>query len=173
MRWVLFISGALLGGAASALANNQEGLYGSEELGRPPIAGEDSISMRLSARAADLEVREKAFEVQVADLKAEEERVRAELARNEAVRDEIRELIESLDERHSEQLLSQIKVFEKMRGAQAAAVLSATDEPTALAIIQGMRPDKAAKIIGAMAPNKAATLTEKLTDHPMTGMKLP
>lgn len=173
MRWMLLLSGVLLGAAASALAANQEGLYGYEELGRAPISGEESIARQLSDRAADLDARERAFEAQAADLKAEESRIRDELARSEAIREEIRGLIEDLDSRHTEQLAGQIQVFEKMRGAQAAAVLAKTDEPTALAILQGMRADKAARVIGAMPPDKAATLTEKLTDHPMTGMKLP
>jgi flagellar motility protein MotE (MotC chaperone) len=177
MRLVLFISGCLLGGAASALAANQassqEGLYGSSELDRPAIDGEASVASRLADKAAALAAQERTLEARSADLTAEQQRIRADIERNEAIRGELEALIENLDARHADQVREQVKVYEKMRGAQAAAVLQETDEDTALAILQGMRPDKSARVLGEMNPTRAARLTERLSAHPLSGAKLP
>lgn len=173
MRLILFISGCLLGGAASALAANQEGLSSSQELGRPALEGEASVASRLSDRAAALAAQEKSLQAQGEDLAAEKERIRADIARNEAIREALGELIADLDARHAEQVRGQVKVYEKMRGPQAAAVLERADQEVALAIIQGMRADKSARVLGAMKPEIAARLTERLSAHPLADAQLP
>ena len=173
MRIALFISGLLVGIMATALANSPDGLYGSVERGVSSIRGEEAVASRLADKASALDAREKSLDARSADLEAEKERILSDIERSEAIRVEILALIETLDARNAEQVLSQVKVFEKMRGAQAAAVLELTDETIALAILQGMRPDKSAKILAAMNPETAARLTEKLSTHPLTGVELP
>ncbi len=173
MRLFLFFAGCLLGGMASSFAANQDGFSSSEDLGRPALDGESSVATRLSDRAAALAALEKSLDAQGQDLAVERERIRADIARNEAIREELSVLIADLDARNAEQVLGQVKVYEKMRGPQAAAVLELTDQEIALAIIQGMRPDKSARVLSAMNPEIAARLTEELSAHPLSEVDLP
>ena len=173
MRAILFISGCLFGGAASALASNQDGLYGSAEMGQRAVQGEASVASHLSDKASALAAQEKSLTARSADLEAEKSRVLEDIERNDVIRMEIRDLVQQLDERHGDQVQSQVKVYEKMRGTQAAAVLAQTDIEVALPIIQGMRPDKSARVLGAMEPSRAARITERLNAHPLAGAELP
>ena len=161
---MIFLVGTTVGVAASAAA--QEGLYSSGELGRRALPGEDAVAEQLERKERALSSREASIAAKEEQLRTAETSLREDIARNEAFRNEIQSLLDELDARQTAEVSRQVKVFEKMRGGQAAGILSAASEEDALLLLRGMRPDRAAKILAAMDPRKAAQLTEKLNDNP-------
>ena len=99
-------------------------------------------------------------------LRESEDQIRGDLAKSEALRDEISTLLDKINAAHDDEIARQIKVYEKMRGSQAAHILSEMEMDTVVPILRGMRADKAAKILAAMTPRKAAAISERLNEDP-------
>lgn len=165
-QWILpFGVGAVFALTADTFAQDA-GLYSSAELGRRSLPGEAAISDQLLEESRALDARERSIAAKEELLRGSETRLRDQVAGNQRLRDEIVTLLERLDAERDEEISRQIKVYEKMRGTQAAPILSEMDEDIVLPILRGMRADKAAKILAAMTPKVAANLSERLNEDP-------
>lgn len=165
-NWLVpFALGILVAMTATSFAQDA-GLYSSEELGRVPLPGEQSVSEQLQQERRELDARERNIAQKEALLRESEDHIRGELAKSEALRDEISTLLDKINAAHEDEIARQIKVYEKMRGSQAAPILSEMEMDTVVPIIRGMRADKAAKILAAMTPRKAAAISERLNEDP-------
>ncbi len=171
---IILVFGVMMGVAATAMAAelNQDGLYTGGEQGRRLVPGEDAIVVRLERKARELEARELMLNDQRSELDAAEARLREEIAQKETLRVQIQDLLDTLDARQSAQIKESIKSFEKMRGAKAAKILTETREDVSLELLRGMKATSVSKILAEMDPRKAARLTEKLSEHPASGLDL-
>jgi flagellar motility protein MotE (MotC chaperone) len=165
-NWLIpFVLGGLVVLTANSFAQDA-GLYSSEELGRVPLPGEQAVSVQLEQERRELDARERNLAQKEALLRESEDHIRGEITKSETLRDEITALLDKINAAHGDEIGRQIKVYEKMRGSQAAPILSAMETDTVIPILRGMRADKAAKILAAMSPKKAAALSERLNADP-------
>jgi len=142
------------------------GLYSSEERGLRALPGEAAIAEQLMRAQRELDAREMTVVAKEEHLRESATELEQKMTENQRLRDEITALLEKLDEAHVEEVTRQIKVYEKMRGPQAAPILSEMDDDIVVPILRGMRADKAAKILAAMNPKTAAKLSERLNEDP-------
>ncbi len=110
-------------------------------------------------------------------LKKEEERLRAirkdveeRIEKYTKILGRIEESLKTLETSRNERLDHLVKVYEAMPPEDAAARLSAMDEPTATRILFRMKSKKAGAVMAVMEPQKAATITESIT---RTAKKFP
>lgn len=167
---VPFGIGMLVAFTADTFAQDA-GLFSSDELNRTPLPGEDAIALQLQQQQRMLDNREETIERKERQLQEAEERLRGDLAESQALREEIQTLLDQLDAVHSDEIARQIKVYEKMRGSQAAPILTEMETAVVVPILRGMRADKAAKIMAAMDPAVAANLSELLNLSPIAELE--
>lgn len=166
-NWIVpFLVGAAFMMTADIFAQDA-GLYSSEELGRRSLPGEDAIAAQLIQERRNLDARERSISAKEDAMRASEAELRDAVAKNEKLRDEIAALLDTIDQAHAEEVARQIKVYEKMRGSQAAPILAEMDDDFVVPILRGMRPDKAAKVLAAMPAKVAAGLSEQLNADPL------
>ena len=124
------------------------------------------MSHLLQKKKASLDRRERTIKARETDLKAAEERVKLELEKLTKIRNEIRESMKDLDENQVEEVKRLVKMFEKMRGKKAAAILEATDQDVVVEVLRRIKPKQAGDAMAAMDPTVAAKLAEKLSEFP-------
>ena len=119
--------------------------------------------------AADLKRRQEAIERREAELDIREqvfatakERLLVQIDRMEALRDEIASLIEEVDAAEEERLRQLVKVYETMKGKQAAAIFDRLDPNVLLKVAARMREAKLAAIMAKMEAPRARHLTAQL-----------
>ena len=132
--------------------------------------GEIELLQRLRERRAELEERERRLELREAVLETAGTRLGAQIERLEALRADIQAELERRAAEADERLQSLIKIYEKMKPKDAAAIFDCLEMPVLVAVAGGMREAKAAPIIAAMDRDKAERLTRRLAErqHPLT-----
>jgi len=117
----------------------------------------DAVRMRdeLAAERQELEKKE-------AELAAREKALTEELAKIEAVRDEIQAVSGASTAKNEEKIAKLVETFESMSPKSAAQVISNIDEILARDALARLSSAKVGKILAAMDVSKSARLTESL-----------
>lgn len=124
------------------------------------------MSHLLQKKKASLDRRERTIKAREADLESAEERVKAELEKLTNIRNEIRESMKELDANQLEEVGRLVKMFEKMRGKKAAAILEQTDKEVVVEVLRRIKPKQAGDALAAMTPKFAAEIAEQLSEFP-------
>ena len=124
------------------------------------------MSHLLQKKKASLDRRERTIKAREADLESAEERVKAELEKLTKIRNEIRESMKELDTNQLEEVGRLVKMFEKMRGKKAAAILEQTDPEVVVEVLRRIKPKQAGDAMSAMTPAFAAKIAEQLSEFP-------
>lgn len=124
--------------------------------------GEIELLQRLSERREALDARERELELRAAALATAEGRLRDQIARLEELRAALEAQLDKRAAVEEERLASLIKIYERMRPKDAAAIFDRLEMPVLLEVVGGMREAKSAPVIAAMDPAKAQRLTTEL-----------
>jgi flagellar motility protein MotE (MotC chaperone) len=124
------------------------------------------MSVLLQKKKEALDRRERSVKAREADMVAAEERIKLELERVEQVRNQMREAMQGLDAKQLEEVKRLVKMFEKMRGKKAAAILEQTERDVAVEVLRRMRDKQAGETLSQMKPDTAAELAEIISQFP-------
>ncbi len=113
----------------------------------------------LSRRSNALDERETA-------LQELEQGVASEIARLEALRAELIELLVGQRSALKQRVAKLSRMVDQMKAKEAAELLSGIDQGVALQVLQKIKPKQAGKVLGAMAPAKAQDLADRLAELP-------
>lgn len=125
--------------------------------------GLQRLASELKARDRAIARRERTVDQRESDVAAAEALLAARVEELTALRLELEETLDRAEEVQDARMLGLVKMTEKMRDKQAAAVLSEVDTDLAVEVLDKMNRAKAGKALAAMDPKHAAKLAEKLT----------
>ena len=131
--------------------------------------GAEAIMDLLEQKDRGLERREATLEAREADLRAAESELQSRLTELKAVRDNIQDMLQQLDERQEKRVTSLVKMMEAMRDKQAALILNEAEDAVALEVLLRMNVAKAGKALAKMDPARAAFFAEKMGRAPLAG----
>ncbi|MBI1273653.1 MAG: hypothetical protein GC131_06185 [Alphaproteobacteria bacterium] len=134
--------------------------YNSADLSK----GEVEILKQLSQRRRQLDEREQEMQTRGALLQATEQRVDQKIREMEQLRTQLEGLITTVDEERVAELNNLVKIYESMKPAEAARILSNLDMSILLGVIRSMKPVKSAPILAEMTPERAKDITTALTE---------
>ena len=171
MKQILFMLFALgLVGSILASAVAQDVAAPSQQmagLDSPEPQDCDSVmSVLLQKKKEALDRRERSIKARESDIQAAESRIAEELTKLEQVRNEMRQAMQDLDAQQLEEVERLVKMFEKMRGKEAAAILEEADREVAVEVLRRMREKQAGEALSAMTPDVAAELAEIISQFP-------
>lgn len=133
-----------------------------------PDRGKEEV-MRLLARKERLLIeRERLVEKKEADLRAAQVEVEDRIEELQGLRDEVRAQLAELDEDREARITHLVKMFESMRGKQAAGVLEKTEPDIALEVLERMKKDQAGKVLAAMDPTIAGQFASVIGEAALT-----
>ena len=164
---IIFIIGVILGVVASAVASSSQtgGVFGNEVMERQECEG--AVSVLLQRKKEALDRRERTIISRESDIDAAEKRLKVQFDELQSLRDELREQMKGMDEQQKQEIAEVVKMLQKMRGKQSAAILESTELEIAVEVVRLMDRAKAGAALSAMNPVKAAEITEELTKHPI------
>ncbi len=113
---------------------------------------------QLDARAAALDERE-------ALLKASEAQFGQKAAELNALRDEIKNLLASIQTREDDQTKSLVALYEKMKPKEAAVIFNTMDPAVLMTIAGNMKETKLSPVMAVMDAKKAQLITAKLAER--------
>ena len=168
MLFALGLVGSILASAVAqdvaAPAQQMAGLNSVE-----PQDCDSVMSVLLQKKKESLDRRERSIKARESDIQAAEARITEELAKLEQVRNEMRQAMQDLDAQQLEEVERLVKMFEKMRGKKAAAILEETEREVAVEVLRRMREKQAGEALSAMTPDVAAELAEIISQFPYKG----
>ncbi|MFK7930877.1 MAG: MotE family protein [Myxococcota bacterium] len=121
------------------------------------------LARQVEARSRSLDRRERNMTSRVEDLERAEQDLAARVVELTAAREALEALLEKTDQLEEDRLAGLVKMTEKMRDKQAAALFVELDAKLAVKVIDRMNRTKAGRALAVMEPAKAARLAEKLT----------
>lgn len=116
----------------------------------------------LSKRRNDLDAREQDLEMRSRLLEATEKRVEAKIADLKALEGRVKGLLVQHENQENEKLGSIVKVYEKMKPADAARILEGLNMSIQIDVAQRMSELRMAPIMAKMTPKAAQKLTTQL-----------
>ena len=138
-----------------------------------PRAGEAGCSDEEILVLRDLRHRDRllarrstALDERAAALSELEQGVAAEIARLEALRAEILNLLGGQRSALKQRVAKLSRMVDQMKSKDAAELLAGIDEGVALQVLQKIKPKQAGKILGAMPPETAQDLADRLAELP-------
>lgn len=121
-----------------------------------------TVLKQLSERRRTLDAREKQIEQREALLKAANDELAKKYGELDAVRTEIKKLLDIQSEEEEARLASLVKVYEGMKPQQAAAILNTMDTTVLMQVMGRMSERKLSPVMAAMNPDKAREVTINL-----------
>jgi flagellar motility protein MotE (MotC chaperone) len=131
-----------------------------EEQCRPE---EMAVLRELRDRSRGMDVREQALDLREEAAGQLEARLAEEIARIDAMRAALTELLDRANDSSDENVASLAKMVDSMRAKDAAAMLEGMDEEVVLQVLAGIKPKQAAKVLGAMPAAKSQRLGDRFT----------
>ena len=164
---IIFIIGVILGVVASAVASSSQtgGVFGSEVMERQECEG--AVSVLLQRKKEALDRRERTIKSRESDIDSAEKRLKVQFEELQSLRDEMREQMKGMDAQQKQEITEVVKMLQKMRGKQSAAILESTELEIAVEVVRQMDRAKAGAALSAMNPAKAAEIAQELTKHPI------
>lgn len=112
-----------------------------------------------TAREKQMQRYLQALDRQEADIRAAQDSLTATLARLKAQDSGTRRVTDGENKKVAEDIGRMVSVFDAMKPAQAAQVLTNLPADFAAEIVMRLRPENSAKVIAAIEPRQAAVLT--------------
>jgi flagellar motility protein MotE (MotC chaperone) len=133
---------------------------------KPPIKdplllspAEIEVLQELSVRRAQLDRRAGEIDQQQVVLQAAEKRIDEKIAKLEAIQKSVQAIVDKQNAADDARTQSLVKIYETMKPADAAQILSQLDMPILLQMLSRMKEAKTAPILAAMDPTKAEAIT--------------
>ena len=123
---------------------------------------EIKVLQDLQARREAIDKRERDVVLREGLLKATEKRVAQKIAELQKLKALVDGLIKRQERAQSKKIQSLVKIYGKMKPADAARILSRLDMPVLLDVLRGMKETKVAPILAAMDPQKARDITANM-----------
>lgn len=120
------------------------------------------ILQSLGARRGELDQREKDLSTQLTLMAAAEAKLDARLKALTAVKAEITRLVGQADGQKTSEVDRLVRVYEKMKAKDAAAIFVPLDDKVRLPVAAKMKEQALAMVLAQMPPAEAKTLTERL-----------
>jgi flagellar motility protein MotE (MotC chaperone) len=128
-------------------------------------AGELQTIQNLETRRGQLDDREKALDTQLQLLAAAETKVDAKIKAMNAVKGQIQALLGQADQQQQADVDRLTSVYQKMKPADAAAVMATLDDSVRVPVAAKMKDAALAAILGKMPTAEAKKLTESLAQR--------
>ena len=120
---------------------------------------EIEVLQELSVRRAQLDRRSGEIDQQQIVLQAAEKRIDEKIAKLEAIQKNVQAIVDKQNAADDARTQSLVKIYETMKPADAAQILSQLDLPILLQMLSRMKEAKTAPILAAMDPSKAEVIT--------------
>ncbi|MGE0409179.1 MAG: MotE family protein [Amphiplicatus sp.] len=130
-----------------------------------PTEAEKRILEQLAARRAELETREEAVATREALLEIAARRIETRLADLAAEEEKLRGLRAEKKAREDEEFEALASAYERMKARDAARIFELLDEDVLVPVASGMRTQALAGVLAEMNPEKARFLTRLLADR--------
>ena len=135
---------------------------------------EIEILQELSQRRSDLDQRAADLQQQQIVLQAAEKRVDDKIAKLQDLQKSIQGTVDKQNAAEDARMQSLVKIYETMKPADAAQILSQLDMPILLQMLSHMKEAKTAPILAAMDPSKAQAITTAMAmKQPQTAQAAP
>lgn len=128
-----------------------------------PSFGLQRLADRLTARERALERRERDLAQREQDLRIAEQRIETRLEELQQLRKDLEQAVGQVDEEEEDRLIGVVKMFEAMRGKEAAPIMTAMSPEEAVQVLDRMNRTKAGKLLAALPPVLAADLASRMT----------
>ena len=128
-------------------------------------AGELQTLQNLQSRRGQLDDREKTLDTQIQLLAAAETKLDARLASMNAVKAQIQGLLGQADQQQQADVDRLTSVYQKMKPADAAAVMATLDDKVRIPVAAKMKDSNLAAILAKMPTVEAKKLTESLAER--------
>ncbi|WP_158915096.1 MotE family protein [Caulobacter sp. S45] len=128
-------------------------------------AGELQTLQNLQTRRGQLDDREKVFDTQLQLLAAAEAKVDAKIKAMNGVKGQIQALLGQADQQQQADVDRLTSVYQKMKPADAAAVMATLDDKVRIAVVAKMKDAALAAILAKMPTVEAKKLTESLAQR--------
>lgn len=125
-------------------------------------ATERAVLETLSSRRASLDARERELDTREKLLIAAEARVDERIDELKAIEARISALLRQRDEAEEAQIRSLVKVYERMKPADAARIFESLDKQILLDVASLMKEQALGGVLAQMQPQAAQELTERL-----------
>ncbi len=132
---------------------------------------EIQVLRSLATRRDELDTREASLDTREMAVSAAELRLNDQIDELKKLESSIQSLLQTLDDKNQEQLLSLVKVYETMKPKDAARIFNTLDDELMLSLADLMKPASMAAILSEMSPDRARTLTQlmaMITEPPET-----
>lgn len=149
--------GAGDGRTASAAGSVEDPLSMSDE--------ELELLQRLGERRKELDAQAAELRKRKSLIKAAEKRLEDKVAKLEALKTTIEDLLIDYDNQQDKQLQRLVKIYEKMKPDDAARIFENLEMPVLLKVVDRMNERRTAPILAEMAPEKAQALTLELAER--------
>jgi flagellar motility protein MotE (MotC chaperone) len=126
---------------------------------------EIEILQELSQRRAELDKRASALDQQQVVLQAAEKRVDDKITKLQELQKSIQLQVNQQNAAEDARMQSLVKIYETMKPADAAQILSSLDMPILLQMLSHMKEAKTAPILAAMDPTKAEAITTAMAQR--------
>lgn len=140
---------------------------GAAELARE--AGLSPAELRvlqsLQARRAELDARARSLDTQMAVISAAEAKLDVKLKAMQGLKAELQGLLGQTQQKKDDEVARLVTVYQAMKPAEAAAVLSQLDDKVRLPVAAKMKERALAAILAKMPPAEARRLTESLASR--------
>ena len=135
---------------------------------------EIEILQELSQRRTDLDKRAADVQQQQIVLEAAEKRIDDKIAKLQDLQKSIQGTVDKQNAAEDARMQSLVKIYETMKPADAAQILSQLDMPILLQMLSHMKEAKTAPILAAMDPSKAQAITAAMAmKQPQTAQAAP
>lgn len=124
------------------------------------------VLQQLSQRRTQLDKRASDLDQQQVVLEAAEKRVDQKIAELQQLQKSIQADVDKENAADDARTQSLVKIYETMKPADAAQIISQLDMPIALQLIRNMKESKTAPILAAMTPAKAQEITTAMAQKP-------
>lgn len=119
----------------------------------------------LAKRRKELDMREKNLATREALLRAAEQELERKYQEMDAMRSEIKSLLDQQTEEEQKRIQSLVKIYEGMKPQQAATIFDTLDLDVLLSVMSLMSERRLSPILAAMNPERARTITIMLAEQ--------
>lgn len=144
--------------APTAAPNSADGTFDPRELSQSEVR----LLQALADRRKSLDAREYGLNQREAVLKAAEQRLVDKQAELTAIRSELKQLLQQVDEEEKKKINNLVKLYENMKPKDAARILNDLELDVLMGVAQRMNVRRLAPILAAMEADKARSVTRAL-----------
>jgi flagellar motility protein MotE (MotC chaperone) len=147
--------------APTAAPNSDGDVFDPRELSQSEVR----LLQALADRRKSLDAREGSLNQREALLKAAEQRLVDKQAELTAMRAEVKQLLDQVDEQEEKKINNLVKLYENMKPKDAARILNDLELAVLMRVVQRMNVRRLAPVLAAMESDKARAVTRRLAEQ--------